>query len=86
MPVEGVEGAEVGRNGVVFIEAVQHQPQVTPCSGIGRCIIPRWVALTCLSLAFSRARTVCRRISSRPCRVRPKMWVKPRNAKVSGLP
>ena len=29
---------------------------------------------------------VCRRISRLPSRVRPKMWVKPRKAKVSGLP
>ena len=30
VPVEGIEGAEVGRNGVVIVEAVQHQPQVAP--------------------------------------------------------
>jgi Bacterial extracellular solute-binding protein len=28
--VEGVEGTEVGRNGVVVVEAVQHQPQIAP--------------------------------------------------------
>jgi len=30
VPVEGIESAEVGRNGVVIVEAVQHQPQVAP--------------------------------------------------------
>jgi hypothetical protein len=29
---------------------------------------------------------VCRRISRLPSRLSPKMWVKPRKAKVSGLP
>jgi hypothetical protein len=49
---KGVEGAEVGRNGVVVVEAVHHQRQVTPLLWDRQLLIRRRVGLTSRSLAL----------------------------------
>jgi hypothetical protein len=84
--VEGVEGAEVGRNGVVVVETVQHQPQVTPLLRDRQVPHPAQGGLDLPKLGVQPLADGVPPDQPPALRVRPKMWVKPRKAKVSGLP